>query len=133
VRYLPYILIATLGIPAAWAEEAVTPMTREELSSFLPNKQVKHLHQNGSLRRWVNEPNGEFIATSDNKQFGSVTGVRTGSAAGTWKVDSEGRYCVTINWKRVDEKWCATVLKGADGSYYLNQADDAHRIEFANP
>ena len=133
MRCLPLVLIATLSISAAWAEQAVTTMTRDELLTFLPNKHVKHVHKNGSLRRWVNEPNGEFIASSDNKQFGNVTGTRTGNAAGTWLVDNDGRYCVTINWKRVDEKWCASVLKGADGSYYLNQADDEHRIEFANP
>ncbi len=130
---LIFALTVVLSIPAAFAEDAASTMTRDELLAFLPNKHVKHMHKNGSLRRWVNEPSGQLVASSDNKHFGSMTGSQSGTGVGNWQVDNEGRYCVNINWKRVDEKWCVSILKSPEGSYYMNQADDAHRIEFTSP
>jgi hypothetical protein len=106
-------------------------MTKEELLAFLPGTKVTHTSKAGSLRRWTNEPDGKFIASSDNKKYGSAVGNQGVSRPGTWKVDDEGKYCIEIDWKRWTESWCAYVLKGAEGAYYLNVADDSHRIEFS--
>jgi hypothetical protein len=107
-------------------------MTREELLSFLPGTKTTHVvASSGSLRYWTNEPDGKFVASSSNKKYGSALGTQSAKASGTWRVSDEGEYCIDIDWKRLQEKWCAYVLKGPANTYYLNVADANHQIEFA--
>jgi hypothetical protein len=113
------------------AQDSAVKMTKEELLAFLPGTKVTHTSKAGSLRRWTNEPDGKFVASSDNKKYGSAIGSQGGSHPGTWKINDEGKYCIEIEWKRLTENWCAYVLKSSDGAYYLNVADDSHRIEFS--
>lgn len=113
-----------------FAQAEGTRMSREELLSFLPGAKVKHFSQGGSERRWTNEPDGTLFANSNNKTFGNVAGTQTASHAGTWRVNDEGKYCIEIDWKRIHEQWCAFIVKGADGGYYLNSVDEKRKIEF---
>ena len=124
-------IIATILTSSAPAQEGAAKMSRDELVSFLPGTRVSHTSSAGSARNWTNEPDGKFVAASDNKKYGSVMGIQGTTARGTWTVDDSGKYCVDIDWKRVGEKWCAYVLKSPDGKFYLNTADNAHRIDFA--
>jgi hypothetical protein len=125
-----FALASAISVCAA-AQDGATKMTREELLAFLPGTKVTHVAQSGSLRNWINEPDGKFVASTDNKKFGSALGTSTANSPGTWRVDDSGKYCIEIDWKRINEKWCSFILKSADGNYYLNVADDKHKIEFA--
>jgi len=130
---MPKLLIAVLASVVAtsvFAQDGNRKMTRDELSSFLPGTKVTHVSQNGSERRWTNEPDGTLIANSNNKQFGSATGTQMATQAGAWTINDDGKYCIDIDWKRVHEKWCANIIKSQDGGYYLNVVDDKHKIEF---
>lgn len=123
--------VASVAAGNVLAQDSAVKMTKDELLAFLPGTKVTHTSKGGSLRRWTNEPDGKFIASSDNKKYGSAMGSQGASRPGSWKVDDEGKYCIEIEWKRETESWCAYVLKSADGAYYLNVADDKHRIEFS--
>lgn len=126
------IALIAIGVTSsALAQEGAARMSREELLSFLPGTKVTHMSETGSSRTWTNEPDGKFVISSDNKKYGSVMGTQSATARGTWMVNDTGRYCVDTDWKRVNEKWCAYILKGPDGAFYLNTADAAHKIGFA--
>ena len=45
-------------------------------------------------------------------------------------INDADKYCIEIDWKRELEKWCATIVKGEDGTYYLGKVDPARKIEF---
>ena len=130
MRMLASLVVAGALSTVSVADDGAVKMTRAELQSFLPGTNVTHTHKGGSLRRWVNEPDGTLVASTDGKTYGAAYGARTASSAGTWMVDENGKYCIHIDWKRVDEKWCASILKAGD-SYYLGSVDPAQKIEFA--
>ena len=128
---LAFAVLGSLFAISAFAQDGAVKMTRDELLSFLPGTKVTHFSSGGSERHWTNEPDGNLYATTNNKTYGSATGSRTTGQAGKWKVSDEGKYCVEIDWKRASEDWCASVLKGEGDTYYLNKADDKHKIVFA--
>lgn len=113
-----------------FAQDGAVKMTKDELLSFLPGLKVTHFSSAGSERHWTNEPDGKIFVNSNNKLYGSVSGAQVAEHEGTWSVNAEGKYCIDVDWKRVREKWCANVLKAQD-NYYLNVADDKHKIVFA--
>lgn len=124
-------VLASFFAASALAQDSAGKMSKDELLSFLPGTKVTHTAAStGSLRYWTNEPDGKFVASSNNKG-GSALGTQGATAGGTWTINDAGKYCVEINWRTLDEKWCATVLKGTGGVYYLNVADAKHQIEFA--
>lgn len=127
---LAFAALASIVAINAFAQDGVVKMTREELLSFLPGTKVTHLSAGGSERRWTNEPDGSLYANTNNKTYGSITGVQTAGHGGTWKVSDDGKYCINIDWKRVSENWCASVLKGPGDTYYLNKVDEKHQIIF---
>jgi hypothetical protein len=94
------------------------------------NAETSYLTRSGSLHRWRNDPGGNFVVSTDHKKHGSVMGIKASSAPGTWRISDEGKYCVQIEWRREKEDWCAYVVKGEDGGYYLNKVDPARKIEF---
>lgn len=125
-------ILASLVTTGVVAQNNAARMTKEELLSFLPGTKVTHTAASGSVRNWTNEPDGKFVASTNNKKFGSAMGTTAGSAGqGSWKVNDDGKYCVDIAWKRIQESWCSSILKSPDGVYYLGVADDSHKIEFA--
>lgn len=108
-------------------------LSRDELATLLPGAEVTHVSRGGSLRKWTNGPDGKFVASSDNKKFGSVAGSSSATAPGTWRISDEGRYCVQIDWRREAENWCSYIVKAPDGAYYLGAVEDGRRIEFRRP
>ncbi|MBK8338050.1 MAG: hypothetical protein IPL03_16450 [Sterolibacteriaceae bacterium] len=40
-------------------------LTADDLRQLMPGAKVAHHNEIGSLRRWINEPDGKFIASSD--------------------------------------------------------------------
>jgi hypothetical protein len=65
----------------------------------------------GNVRRWTNEPDGRFIASSRGPLGSQTTG------KGSWRLTDDGQYCVEIIWKTVDEQWCRVVYEYASGTY----------------
>ncbi len=135
-RRFAFSILAACGALASTglhADDAPARLSRDELAAFLPGTEVTHVSRAGSLRRWKNEADGTFVASSDNKKYGSATGASYASASGTWRVSDEGRYCIQIDWRKEAESWCSYIVKGPDGSFYLGTVDDARRIEFKRP
>lgn len=116
---------------SALAQESAVKMSREELQAFLPGTKVTHVNSGGSERHWTNEPDGTLYATTNNKAIVSPTGSLVTGQAGTWKVSDDGKYCIDIDWKKVSEKWCSTILKGQGDTYYLSKVDESRKIIFA--
>jgi hypothetical protein len=131
MRMFASLVVAGALSTVAVADDGAVKMTRAELQSFLPGTNVTHTNKGGSLRRWTNEADGTLVASTNNKgTYGSAYGTSSVSATGTWMVDEKGKYCINIDWKRVEEKWCSSILKAGD-SYYLGLVDPAQKIEFA--
>ena len=122
--------ISLLVVLGARADEAGTKVTGEELRKLVTGANVTHVNKFGSLRRWTNEPDGSLLAWSSNQKHGSATAAPR-SAHGKWSINDEGKYCIEIDWKRDDEKWCAVIIKATDGNYYLSSVDPSRKIEFA--
>jgi hypothetical protein len=127
---LAVAVLASVAAMGVLAQEAASKMTRDELLAFLPGTKVTHTTDAGSVRHWTNEPAGKFVASSTNKKIGNALGTQAASGAGTWTVNDAGKYCIDIDWRRLQENWCAYVLKSPDGAYYLNVAEPQHKIEF---
>lgn len=114
----------------AFAQGDVVKLTAEELKAFLPGTKVTHHNKVGSLRHWVNNPDGNFVASSDNKKYGSALGTQSAQGPGKWSVADDGKYCIAIEWGRVSENWCAFILKTSSGEFYLNAVEADRKIEF---
>jgi len=127
---LLFAVLGSLVSISALAQDAAVKMGREELLSFLPGTKVTHVNSAGSERHWTNEPDGTLYANTNNKTFGNGTGSVVSGQAGTWKISDEGKYCIDIDWKRVNEKWCSYILKGQGDTYYLNKVDESRKIIF---
>lgn len=126
-------ILLTCTAASALADETPVRMSRDELLAFIPGTEVSHVNRFGSQRRWTNGADGKFVASSDNKRFGNSTGSSNASAPGTWRISDDGRYCISIDWRREAENWCSYIVKGADGQFYLGTVDEARRIEFKTP
>ena len=130
MRKIVWLVLAAVASFAAVADEAGTRLSGEELKTLVTGATVEHVAKTGSQRRWKNDEDGSFMATSNNKKSGNALGQHSTTSPGTWSIDSEGKYCVQIDWKREPEKWCAFIIKGSDGGYYLNSVDPSRKIEF---
>ena len=126
-----WLVLPAVASFAAVADEAGTRLSGEELKTLVTGATVEHVAKTGSQRRWKNDEDGSFMATSNNKKSGNALGQHSTTSPGTWSIDSEGKYCVQIDWKREPEKWCAFIIKGSDGGYYLNSVDPSRKIEFS--
>ena len=131
MRKIVWLLLPAVASFAAFADEAGTRLSGEELKTLVTGATVEHVAKTGSQRRWKNDEDGSFMATSNNKKSGNALGQHSTTSPGTWSIDSEGKYCVQIDWKREPEKWCAFIIKGSDGGYYLNSVDPSRKIEFS--
>lgn len=129
MRYFSSVLVAML-CSSVLAEEAGLRLSKDELTALVTNTESSYLTRSGSLQRWRNDPSGKFVASTDNKKHGGAMGMRASSAPGSWRINDEGKYCVQIEWRRDTEDWCAFIVKGEDGSYYLTRVDPARKIEF---
>jgi hypothetical protein len=107
----------------AQAEESGARLSREELASLIPGTKAVFVIKGGSTHSWTNEPDGKFVATTDAKSI-TNTGMGGGyTARGGWHVSDDGKYCISIEWKRYPENWCRFVYRMPDG-YYLSDTDD---------
>ena len=131
MRKIVWLVLPAVASFAAVADEAGTRLSGEELKTLVTGATVEHVAKTGSQRRWKNDEDGSFMATSNNKKSGNALGQHSTTSPGTWSIDSEGKYCVQIDWKREPEKWCAFIIKGSDGGYYLNSVDPSRKIEFS--
>ena len=122
--------VAVVASFQAGADEAATKVTGDELRTLVTGAKVHHVNRFRSERRWTNEPDGTLVASSSNKKYGSAM---TGSASspGKWSINDAGKYCIDIDWRREAEKWCAFIVKAADGTFYLNSVESGRKIEFA--
>lgn len=118
-----------LALGGVQAQDSGSKITGDELRALVTGANVTHYSKAGSVRRWTNEPDGSLVASSDAKQFAGAVGHAT-TGRGNWSINGDGKYCVEIDWKRLDEKWCASIVKAADGGYYLNSVDPSRKIEF---
>jgi hypothetical protein len=106
--------------------EALHPqkLSKEQLEQLLPGARMSRKNPTGSTNLWTNEPGGAFIISTDNKsRIATSTIAQISSSPGTWHISPEGKYCVTIEWKKVPtEDWCRYVFQTDDG-YYVSRTD----------
>jgi hypothetical protein len=130
MRNLLSFVCTLVACSTVLADDAGVRLSKDELTALVTNAETSYLNRSGSLHRWRNDPGGNFVVSTDSKKHGSVMGMKASSAPGTWRISDEGKYCVQIEWRREREDWCAYVVKGEDGAYYLNKVDPARKIEF---
>ena len=112
-------------------------LSADDLKQLMPNAKVVSYYREGgmSTRRWTNEPDGKFVASSD---IGRDIGLKmrgTATAQGTWHVGDNGTYCVTIDWRQRSENWCRYIFKVGEKYYGVRTVNDgatvAHEFEFS--
>ena len=89
----------------------------DELKQLIPSAKVVSPLEAGSTRRWTNDPDGKFIASTDSRTTMGAAGARSTTAQGTWHIGDNGTYCVTIEWKTVSENWCRYIFKVGEKYY----------------
>ena len=124
-----WLLLPAVASFAAVADEAGTRLSGDELKNLVTGATVKEVGKSGNPHRWKNEPDGSLMASST--RTGRLMGQQSSPSPGTWSINDEGKYCVQIDWRREEEKWCAYIVRAADGGYYLNSVDSGRKIEFS--
>ncbi|MGH6624885.1 MAG: hypothetical protein ACREBN_12970 [Burkholderiaceae bacterium] len=107
-------------------------LTKDELGNLMPNASMSRVIANGNKHNWKNDPDGTFIIRSDTKAQ-----ISSGATAyGKWHISEDGRYCVLIEWKRIEaEEWCRYIVKAGD-SYYATKstktgAEKVYKLEIS--
>jgi hypothetical protein len=99
-------------------------VTKEELQGLLLGAKVRNIAATGSTRNWVNEADGKFIASSDNRA-GTSASKKPGSARGTWEIGADGAYCVSLAWSQFSvEKWCRFLFKDGEDFWGVRSLTD---------
>jgi hypothetical protein len=94
-------------------------LTKDELAQLLPNASMRRVSVSGNNQSWKNDSGGTFVISSDNKSMN----LRNSTASGKWHISDDGRYCVLIEWKRVEtEEWCRYIVK-AGNDYYSTKSE----------
>lgn len=141
------VLVGALALfGVAWADtpalfgdlDPLSPqkLSKEQLDQLLPGAKMHRIAAStGSNHFWTNDADGTFVISTDNKSgIGTSITNRTGSTApGKWHIAPDGRYCVTIEWKRVaTEDWCRYVFKTSAGYFVTktesNRAEKVYQI-----
>ena len=92
---------------------------KDEVVQLMTGAKVRRSNMQGSYQQWTNDAGGSFVVSSDN----NGTQGQNSTASGKWKVADDGRYCVTIEWKRnPTEDWCRVIIKSGD-AYYATKSD----------
>jgi hypothetical protein len=105
-------------------------LSKEQLDQLLPGAKMSRVAAStGSTHFWTNDADGTFVISSDNRSGvggASLVGRTAGvTAPGKWHISPDGRYCVTIEWKRVPtEDWCRYVFKTTDGYFLTKSVQD---------
>lgn len=112
-------------------------LSADELKQLMPNAKVVSYSKEGSTRRWTNEPDGKFVASTDiGRDVGlMLQAVRAKTGQGTWHIGDNGTYCVMIDWKQRSENWCRFIFKVGEKYYGVKTVNDgatiAHEFEFS--
>jgi len=99
-----------------------TQLSKDELTQVLPGAKV-YSDFRGSTRRWKNEANGKFVASSDGRREATKIGKQI-TGHGTWHIGDNGTYCVMIEWPKRTENWCKYIFKTADKYYGVKSLTD---------
>ncbi len=106
------------------------PLSLDELNALLSGAAMVSISTSGNTRRWTNDTDGKLTATCVGCNFRA--GGRSVTAPGTWRVDPNGTYCVSIDWPSQVENWCRRLYKVGDKYYAVKPtADDdtpAHEL-----
>jgi hypothetical protein len=95
-----------------------------DLNDLLPGAKVVSRTQAGSTRTWQNKLNGTLSASTDGRGFaGGKNNYAT--AEGTWKVNENGRWCVSIKWPVSADDWCRVMYKVGNKYCGVGRLDDA--------
>lgn len=99
-------------------------LSKDELKQLLPGAKMGRVTTIGNTQFWSNDPDGTFIISSDNRvPTPGASFSRASTAPGKWHISDDGRYCVLIEWKRVDtEEWCRYIIKTTDG-FFATKSD----------
>ncbi|MDO9189747.1 MAG: DUF995 domain-containing protein [Sulfurimicrobium sp.] len=89
-------------------------LSADELKQLMPNAKVVSYSKEESTRRWTNEPDGKFVASTDiGRDVGlMLKGAATKTGQGTWHVGDNGTYCVTLDWKQRFRKLVPLHIQG---------------------
>jgi hypothetical protein len=98
-------------------------LSGEELKQLMPGAKVVSHTPAGSTRRWTNNADGTFVASSDGRGFAGGKNIYS-SGAGTWRVADNGRLCLSIKWNVTPEDWCRVMFKVGDKYYGVGRLDD---------
>lgn len=126
--------VALADSPAVFGDlDPLSPqkMSKEQLEQLLPGAKMSRIvAKTGSTHIWTNNSDGTIVVSTDNKSGvnSSITNRSGVTTTGTWHISPEGRYCVTVEWKRVDpEDWCRYIFKTSEG--YFGTKSDVSRAE----
>ena len=109
-----------------------TRLTGDELRQLLTGAKVTHKTRHWSTRHWSNNTDGKFTASTDSRGYkGRPTAYQT-TGAGSWHISPLDQYCVTIDWRAEDEKWCVFIFKSGDKFYGVGRPKDpaSRAVEF---
>lgn len=116
-----WLALAQTPAPATLGELASpVQLSRDELLTLMPGARMVRINDKGNSHRWTNEPGGDMVVSSDNRSDG-----RASTARAHWHIDDQGRYCLSVQWKRgAEDDSCRYVLK-AGGDYFAVESMDA--------
>ena len=140
LKPLSWLLCALLLYPAAGIAQELTmadikdpqKLTGNELRELLTGAKVHNKTGAGSTRRWENNADGKFIASSDAAGAKGAGRGRATTGAGSWHISPIDQYCVNIEWRTTAENWCVFIYKSGNKFYGARrQADPSARaVEF---
>ncbi|MGF6780629.1 hypothetical protein [Paraburkholderia sp. GAS334] len=116
-RHAVPVIVALSCVWTCARAEDPQKLSKEELQQVIPGSKVNSTSPRGFAHRWTNDASGEFTANWE-----TPPGQRpfSGNAPGKWMITDDGRYCVEIEWPKLQqEKWCAAVQKTGEGKFAL--------------
>ena len=136
-KTLSLVMCSMLLYPAAGLAQQLTmadlkdpqKLAGDELRQLLTGSKVQNKTSTGSTRRWENNPDGKFVASTDSLGYQGSTTARPSSGRGSWHISPLDQYCVTIEWRTTAENWCYFVFKSGDKFYgTTRQGDPSVRV-----
>jgi hypothetical protein len=99
-------------------------LSKDQLEQLLPGSKMSRKASTGSTHNWTNERDGTTVVSTDNRgRIGTSSLATPSTSPGTWHISPDGRYCVTIEWRKSPtEDWCRYVFETPDG-YYSSKSD----------
>jgi hypothetical protein len=98
-----------------------TKPSKEDLQTLLSGASIEYVSARNIKYRYDQKANGSLVGFASGFSFADNANA---PGAGTWRVDENGRYCITSTWghsRPYDNNWCAVVYKLGD-DYYITYA-----------